>query len=392
MKIFLAHNQYQQAGGEDQSVAAEIAMLETFGHEVIQYRIHNDAIQNMSRVGVAARTIWNSTSYREVRELIRTHRPEIAHFNNTFPLISPAAYYAARKEGVPVIQTLRNYRLICPDAYLLRNQKICEDCMGRLFAWPAVVHGCYRKDRKASSVVATMLATHRLLGTWKDAVDVYIALTEFGRETFIRGGLPAAKTVVKPNFVYPDPGPDAGLGNYVIFIGRLSEEKGIKTLLDAWRLLDRKVPLKILGSGPMEPIVQEAAQSDERIQWIGQQSPAEVARLVGDAAFLVFPSLWYEGMPRTIIEAFARGTPVIASRLGAMQEMIAHDHTGLHFEPGNATALATLVEQLWLDPTRLSRMRNAARTEYEKHYRFETNHQSLMAIYQQAIKHYRANQ
>lgn len=386
MKILLAHNQYQQAGGEDQSVSAELAMLESYGHEVIQYRVHNDAIKEMSSLGVATRTIWNRASYRDVRELIHKHRPHIAHFNNTFPLISPAAYYAARKEGMPVIQTLRNYRLICPDAYLLRNQKICESCMGRMFAWPAIVHGCYRKNRKASAVVATMLATHRLLRTWRNAVDVYIALTEFGRNTFIRGGLPAEKIVVKPNFVYPDPGPDTGMGNYAIFIGRLSDEKGIKILLDAWRLLDKDIPLKIVGAGPLENIVQEAANRDQRILWTGQQSPSQVAKLVGNAAFLVFPSLWYEGMPRTIIEAFAKGTPVIASQLGAMQELIAHDHNGLHFEPGNATDLATLVGQLWSDPVRLLRLRAAARAAYESHYRCETNYQSLIAIYNQALR------
>jgi glycosyltransferase involved in cell wall biosynthesis len=391
MKILLAHNQYQQAGGEDQSVSAEIAMLESFGHEVVQYRVHNDAIKHMGSLSVATRTIWNRTSYREIRELIQAHRPEIAHFNNTFPLISPAAYYAARKEGVPVIQTLRNFRLICPDAYFLRDQKLCESCLGRMFAWPAIVHGCYRKNRKASAVVATMLATHRLLRTWRNAVDVYIALTEFGRKTFIRGGLPEHKIVVKPNFVYPDPGPDTGLGNYAIFIGRLSEEKGIRTLLDAWRLLDKDINLKIVGSGPLEAVVQEAVKRDGRIEWTGQQSPSEVARLVGSAAFLVFPSLWYEGMPRTIIEAFAKGTPVIASQLGAMHEMITHDENGVHFEPGNATALATLVEQLWRDPTRRLRMRSAARAAYVKHYSSETNHQTLMAIYRQALNTKQAN-
>ncbi len=390
MKILIAHNQYQQAGGEDQSVVAEVTMLEAFGHEVIQYQIHNDAIKNMSGLEIARKTFWNRTSYAEINELIRKHRPEIAHFNNTFPLISPAGYYAARKEGVPVIQTLRNFRLICPDAYFLRNQKICESCMGRRFAWPAIVHACYRKDRKASTVVAAMLSTHRLLRTWQNAVDFYIALTEFGRKVFIRGGLPENKIVVKPNFVYPDPGPEKGLGKFAIFVGRLSEEKGINTLLEAWRQLDSAVPLKIVGAGPMESIVKDAADQDGRIMWMGHLPPREVAQLVGDAAFLVFPSLWYEGMPRTIIEAFAKGTPVIASRLGAMQELVSHDQTGLLFEPGNPAALATLVGQLWPDSTRLSRMRTSARAEYEERYRLETNHQSLMAIYQQAINNRRA--
>lgn len=385
MKFLLAHNQYQQPGGEDQSVAAEIAMLEAFGHQVIQYRVHNDSIKNMTSLGVAARTIWNRASYREVRALIRTHRPDIAHFNNTFPLISPSAYYAARAEGVPVVQTLRNYRLLCPNSYFLRDQQVCELCLGRMIAWPGVLYGCYRQSRGASAVVAAMLTTHRLVRTWQNAVDVYIALTEFGRKMFIRGGLPEAKIVVKPNFVYPDPGAGDGQGGYAIFIGRLSEEKGIKTLLDAWRLLKKDVPLKIVGGGPLESLVQEAASRDARIAWVGQQPSDEVAKLVGEAAFLVFPSLWYEGMPRSIIEAFAKGTPVIGSNLGAMQDMISHNRTGLHFEPGQASALAILIEELWGDRARLDSMRQSARSEYESHYSYEKNYEKSMAIYQQAL-------
>lgn len=385
MKILLAHNQYQQPGGEDQSVTAEIAMLEAFGHEVIQHRVHNDSIKNMSGLGVAARTIWNRSSFHQVRELIRTHRPDIAHFNNTFPLISPAAYYAAQGEGVPVIQTLRNYRLICPNSYFLRDQKVCESCLGRMIAWPGILHRCYRESRSATAVVAAMLTTHRLMRTWKNAVDVYIALTDFGRNIFIRGGLPEAKIVVKPNFVYPDPGTGKGDGGYAIFVGRLSEEKGVKTLLDAWRKLEKAVPLKIVGGGPLEPLVQEAASRDPRIEWLGHQPSGEVAKLVGNATFLLFPSLWYEGMPRTIIEAFARGTPVIGSKLGAMLDMIDHHRTGFHFEPGEANALAAVVTEIWGDQARLERMRISARKEFEGHYSYESNYERLMTIYQQAI-------
>ena len=385
MKILLAHNQYQQPGGEDQSVSAEIAMLEAFGHEVIQYRIHNDSIKEMSSLGIAARTIWNQTSFREVRELIRTHRPDIAHFNNTFPLISPAAYYAAQAEGVPVIQTLRNYRLMCPSAFFLRNQQVCEACLGRVIAWPAVLHRCYRQSRSATAVVAFMLTTHRLVRTWRNAVDVYIALTNFGRDTYIRGGLPEEKIVIKPNFVFPDPGPGNGQGGYAIFVGRLSEEKGIQLLLNAWSRLKKEIPLKIVGSGPLEPLVREAASRDPRIECIGHMPSGQVANLVGEASFLVFPSLWYEGMPRTIIEAFAKGTPVIGSKLGAMQDLISHDRTGFHFQPGNASELASLVDSVWGNLARLEPMRLAARIEYENHYSYESNHERLINIYQQAM-------
>ncbi len=385
MKILLGHNQYQQPGGEDQSVAAEIAMLEAFGDEVIQYRVHNDSIKAMSGVEVAARTIWNQRSYRDIRNLIKTHRPDVAHFNNTFPLISPAAYYAARAERVPVIQTLRNYRLMCPGAYFLRNEKVCTLCLSKSIAWPSVIHRCYRESRSATAVVASMLAVHRLLNTWRKTVDTYIALTEFGRKTFVAGGFPEEKIVVKPNFVFPDPGPGTGQGRYAVFVGRLSDEKGIQALLNAWRLIAKDVPLKIVGGGPLETTVQQACAEDVRISYLGHRPVNEVADMLGEATFLVFPSLWYEGMPRTIIEAFAKGTPVIASNLGAMHDLVAHGRTGWHFEAGDSGILAKVIDEAWDDYAQLAGMRLACRREYELKYSYESNYQQLMEIYHRAI-------
>src|SRR5438132_7136589 len=205
MKILIVHNFYKQSGGEDQCVAAEVALLQAHGHEVIPYNVHYDAIDTLGRLEVASRTIWSRAAYHEIRELIRAHRPQIAHFHNTFPLISPAAYYAARAEGVGVVQTLHNFRLLCPNALFFRNGRVCEQCLGRSIPWPGIVHKCYRGSRVASAAAATMAAVHRMLSTWREAVDVYIALTQFSRQKFIAGGLPPQKLVVKPNFVYPDP-------------------------------------------------------------------------------------------------------------------------------------------------------------------------------------------
>src|SRR4051794_33930188 len=178
MKILAVHNFYKEPGGEDRCLAAEVAMLEARGHEVIQYCVRNDAIDGMGRLGLASRTIWSRESYRQVSELIRVHRPSIAHFHNTLPLISPSAYYAARRAHVGIVQTLHNYRLLCPNALLFRNGQVCEDCLGRSTPWPAVAHKCYRDSRSASSAVAAMLTVHRTLGTWRRAVDAYVALTE----------------------------------------------------------------------------------------------------------------------------------------------------------------------------------------------------------------------
>src|SRR5262245_32370489 len=205
MKILIAHNYYKQPGGEDACVAAEVAMLESHGHEVVQYHLHNDAIDTMGSLQRASRTLWSRPAYHEVRQLLRRHRPQIAHFHNTFPLMSPAAYYAAQAENVRVVQTLHNFRLLCPNGLFFRKGKVCEDCIGKPIPWPGIVHKCYRDSCTASTGVATMLTVHRVLGTWRNAVDIYIALTQFGRQKFIAGGLPADRVVVKPNFLHLDP-------------------------------------------------------------------------------------------------------------------------------------------------------------------------------------------
>lgn len=384
MKILIAHNYYQQAGGEDHCVTAEVAMLQDRGHEVIRYSLHNDAVDSMNRIQVGLRTIWSRAGHHDIQALIRAHRPDVVHFNNTFPLISPAAYYAARAERVPVVQTLHNFRLLCPNALFFRDGKVCEDCLGKAIPWPGVLHKCYRGSRAASATVAAMLTTHRALGTWRNAVDAYIALTEFGRRKFVEGGLPADKVVVKPNFVYPDPGVGAGTGRYAVFVGRLSEEKGIDTLLTAWKSLGATIPLKIVGNGPLAGAVAQAATPDSGIEWLGSRPPEEVYPLIGQATFLVLTSQCYENFPRVVIEAFAKGTPVIVSDLGAMAHVVDPGRTGMRFEPGNAADLAAKVRQLLAAPLDLERMRQAVRQEYETKYTASSNYDTLMAIYEQA--------
>lgn len=252
MKVLLIHNYYQQPGGEDQVFASEAALLEAHSHCVVRYTVHNDRVAEMSPLPLVQATLWNKTVHRELRTLICKERPQVVHFHNTFPLISPAAYYAAKAEGVPVVQTLHNYRLLCPSqgGILLRNGEVCEDCLGKFWPWPGIVHSCYRDSKAATTVHAIMLSLHRALQTWTTMVDVYIALTEFARQKFIQGGLPSEKIVVKPNFVYPDPSPGEGQGGYALFVGRLTPEKGIDTLLAAWERLHTKIPLKIVGMVP----------------------------------------------------------------------------------------------------------------------------------------------
>jgi glycosyltransferase involved in cell wall biosynthesis len=385
MKILLAHNYYQQPGGEDPCAAAEIAMLEARGHEVVPYYLHNDAIDGMSRLDVASRTIWSRSAYREVRELIRAERPQIAHFHNTFPLISPAAYYAARAENVPVVQTLHNFRLLCPGANFFRDGQVCEDCLGRVVPWPALIHRCYRGSGPATATLVAMLAVHRAMKTWREAVDVYVALSAFCREKFIAGGLSGERIAVKPNFVDPDPGAGAGSGGYAVFAGRLSPEKGVAMLLSAWTRLPGRLKLKIIGDGPLAPMVRDAAAHSPQVEWLGARGPAETLAVVGEATCLVMPSICYETFGRTIIEAYAKGTPVLASRLGSRAELVDEGRTGWLFEAGNAEDLAAQVRRFPDDPAELRRMRQAARAEYEQKYAAESNYRVLLAIYEKAL-------
>lgn len=386
MKVLLVHNFYQQPGGEDQVFADEGDLLQSKGNEVLRFTVHNDSINEMGGLTLAMRTIWNRDNARKLTDLLERERPAVVHFHNTFPLISPSAYYAARRSGAAVVQGIANYRLICPGSLLLRDGRVCEDCVGKRLAWPGVKHACYRNNRRATGVIAAMLASHRLIGTWSRAVDVYIALTRFMRAKLIEGGLPEAKILVKGNFVRPDPGIGSGAGGNCIFVGRLSPEKGITTLLKAWDLLGESAPpLQILGDGPEADAVRKAAAANPRLQWLGRKPMAEVLEAMGNAATLVFPSEWYEGQPKVILESFAKGTPVIASRRGSMQELIEDGMNGMLFEPANPDDLAAKVKQLTGDSAQCAILRDGARKTYEQKYTPETNYSELMNVYAHAI-------
>lgn len=386
MKFLLVHNHYQQPGGEDQVFAAEQQLLQAHGHTVVTYTKHNDALNHMGRLAMARATLRNPDTYRELRELIRRERPQLMHCTNLFPLISPSAYAAARAERIPVVQSLHNYRFICPQAQMVRDGAVCELCLQRNFPWPAVKYACYRGNRSASAVVATLVAWQRLRHYWPHAVAKYIALTNFARAKLIAGGLPAERVTVKPNFLPIDPRPGTGQGGYAIFVGRLAPEKGLATLLEAWRQLDQRMPLWIVGDGPLADTVRQAAARQPSIRWLGTQPHDQVLQLIGDARFLLFPTHGYETFGLSIIEAYAKGTPVIASQLGSASELISHQRTGLLVPPADPTALASAVRQLWDEAPYLHRLRQAARAEFEAKYTAAQNYQQLLAIYEQALQ------
>ena len=394
MRVLVVHESYQQRGGEDAVAAAEAEQLELHGHTVLRYSRHNDELKGQGPlriVGAGIETVWATRSIRELERLLLTGKPEVVHFHNTLPLISPAAYYVCARRGIPVVQTLHNYRLVCPAATFLRDGHLCEECLGSPVAWKAVAYGCYRGSRAASAAVTAMLATHRALRTWQTKVDAYIALSEFARRKHIAGGLPAQRFVVKPNFVYPDPGCRAPeeIGKYALFVGRLSEEKGLRGLLVAWKRLGRPIPLFLLGEGPMRDEIapQMGCSGLSETTLLGSVPRDEVLRWMRGARFLVCPSHWFEGCPLVIVEAFASGIPVIATGHGPTAEMVDHGRTGLHVVPGDAADLAAKVEWAWTHPQEMQVMGEAARKEFETKYAAQKNYSQLLAIYERLVEH-----
>jgi glycosyltransferase involved in cell wall biosynthesis len=389
MKIVLVHNFYREAGGEDAVVEQERRLLERAGHRVIVYLRSNHEIEGLSilgQVSLVKRCIWAADTRREFARLLARENPDLVHVHNTLVMISPSVYGACRDRGIPVVQTLHNFRLMCPAATFYRDGKVCEDCVEHTL-WRGVYHGCYRDSRPATAAVALMLACHRRLGTWNELVDCYIALTEFSRNKFIAAGLPADKIVVKPNFLDPDPGEREQHGNYALFVGRLSPEKGVSTLLQAWEQFPEHCALHIVGDGPEREGLEAQARQHHlaAITFRGHLSHGETIAEVKGAQFLIMPSVWYEGFPVSVAESFACGTPVICSRLGGMEEIVTDGRTGLHFTPGDSEDLAAKVEWAWTHPREIEEMGREARAEYKAKYIGERNYEMLMEIYTKAI-------
>ncbi|NJL09314.1 MAG: glycosyltransferase family 4 protein [Calothrix sp. SM1_7_51] len=368
MQILKVHNYYKIRGGEDETQEAETNLFQQMGHAVDVYKETNDRVATMGPAQMAIKTVWSREAYTTVKHRFQTRKYDVMHVDNFFPLMSPSIYYAAKDAGVGVVQTLHNYRLLCPNALFFREGKVCEDCLGQFIPWSGVKHGCYRESITASAGVATMLTIHRMLQTWTKMVDRYITLTEFARKKLIEGGLPESKIVVKPHFISPDPGIGSGEGGFALYVGRLSVEKGLDTLLAAWENCEVKLPLKIIGDGPLSSQVADFAEKLPHVEWLGRKPLAEVYDLMGEATALIFPSKWYETFGRVAIEAFAKGTPVIASNIGAIAELVEPGRTGLHFQPGDAKDLADKVEWIMSHPTQLAQMRREARVEFESKY------------------------
>jgi glycosyltransferase involved in cell wall biosynthesis len=390
MKVLIIHNEYRIPGGEDVVADREAELLRSRGHHVTRYTRSNAEHDDDGLLGRAVtpiQAVWSRRAHAELTELLRADRPDVVHVHNTHLVISPAALHACDAAGVPVVQSLHNPRLICPAATFFRNDEVCTDCLGKRFAYPGIVHACYRGSRLQTAMAAAVSSIHRGLKTWRDRVDLYVTFTDFYRDLFVGFGLPAEKIVVKPHFVAPDPGAAAAVDDgYVLFVGRLQPEKGVETLLEAWRTLP-DVPLKVCGTGPLDGSLTAAIAAGRLgdVELLGQQDRAEVFRLIKGARLVVWPSLGYsETFGLVAIEAYACGRPVIASRVGVMAEIVEDGVTGLHFDAGDPVDLAAKVRWAVDHPAELQRMGSTARERFEQRYTADANYGMLMDVYERA--------
>ncbi|MFZ0256826.1 MAG: glycosyltransferase family 4 protein [Gammaproteobacteria bacterium] len=365
----------------------ECRLLRSAGHEVTPLRLSNDQIDDstpLAQLRAGLGTVWSPWGYRVVKGVIAQVHPHVAHFHNTFALLSPSVYAACRRSGVPVVQTLHNYRLICPSGLLFRRGEPCEVCVGRV-PWRAIQHRCYRDSRLASSAVTAMLAVNRGIGTFRWGVDRYIALTRFAAQRLIAGGLPRERISVKPNFLPDPPSPREGMENFVLYVGRLSREKGVGTLLKALRLFDT-CSLKILGTGPLEGALrQQAVGLDGRVLFLGQRPREEVTDFMQRTALVVIPSEWYEGFPMVVLEAYACAKPVVASSIGSLDGLVLDRITGRKFKSGDAVDLARVLREALSDHRALIEMGQHARQHFEQHFSAPANLEALLTIYREAL-------
>ncbi|MBV8502320.1 MAG: glycosyltransferase [Paucibacter sp.] len=380
LRVLVAHNVYQHRGGEDSVMEAEVELLRRHGHAVEIYLRHNEEIEHMGRLQAARDALWSPRTVSDVAAICERFNPDLIHVHNTTPLISPSIFWAAERAGVPVVQTLHNFRLLCPQALLLREGRVCEDCVGKV-PWRGVVHACYRGSHAQTAVLALGNTVHRWARTWSDKVTRFIALNDFARDKYIQGGLPAERIAVKPNFV-DLPAPDfAAPREGLVFVGRLSEEKGVQTLIDAARLMPPGLRLRVVGDGPLADVL----RAEPRIEWLGSAPPEQVYAQMRRASLLLLPSIWYENFPRTLVESFACGTPVLASDLGALPTLIEPGRTGLLAPAGNASAWAERMAWACAHADELAVMGGAARRHYEECWTAQANYEQLMVIYSSAV-------
>jgi len=387
MKILIIHNRYKQIGGEDAVVSAESDLFCRNGHDVEKIIYDNSLIKSFIETCKSGlKAIYNPDSAKVLEMKIREFHPDVIHVHNFLPLVSPSVFFTANKWNIPVFLTLHNYRLICPSATLFFKGRIYEKSIKSIFPIHAIVKGVYRNSPMQTAMVVLMTAVHHFMGTWKNKIDAYITLTQFAKQKFIHSALsiPEEKLFVKPNFVEDCDNEVFEREDFFLFIGRLTEEKGIQTLLKAADLYYFKIV--IIGDGPLRPLVEASAEKNPNISYIGFQPKKVILDYLKKCKALIFPSLWYEGFPVTLAESLSTSTPVIASDLGSMKEIIQDHVNGLLFKTGSADDLILAIMEMNMDDHLAKELSANARLSYLNYYTPEKNYNQLLRIYHRAME------
>lgn len=387
MKILVLHNRYKFEGGEEAVVSSEIDLLRKNKHDVIVFELNNEDIDKFNiirKLSLPIHLIWSVSSYRKVKEIIKKEKPDIVHVHNTFFLLSPSIYYACKGANVPIVQTLHNYRFICPLATLYRAGNICCDCLDKDLMM-SVIHKCGSKSLAWRISMLLTLKVHYKMNTFKKLINTYIALSEFSKQQFIQAGFNGEKIKVKPNFINFDPGYSLNRGNFALYVGRFSPEKGVDVLLEAWKNINY-LSLKIIGTGnEFDDCRLYAINNSLNVEFMGQVSNSEVIDQIKKCLVIVVPSKCNENFPRILVEAFACGVPVIASKRGALSEIIEDGKTGFLFNPEDPMDLAEKIRLIYKNRDLAGQMGANARKEFENKYTPEKNFQILIDIYKEAI-------
>lgn len=385
--MLVAHNRYQQAGGEDAVVENEVRMLRRSGVEVCLHERSNDELASAglpAKLAAGVETVWSWRSHARISKLLDEFKPGIVHVHNTLPLISPSIYFAAYSRRIPVVQTLHNYRLACPAGTFFRDGRVCEDCLsGTLMS--SVINRCYRGSAAGSAAISIMLMVHRGLGTYSAKVDRYLALTNFARKKIKALGIPGEKIEVKPNFL-PDPPRVGKGGGAFVFVGRLSREKGIENLLNAWASVPGET-LTVFGDGPLRQELEDRARARQlKVEFMGARPKEEIITAMQDAKAVLVPSVWYEGLPMVVVEAYACGTPVLASDIGSLSEIVRDSKTGFLFAPDDVDGIAAVARRLSESSGVAEQLRIGARLEYDAFYSENVNRAMLLETYEKVLR------
>lgn len=377
-KALIVHNFYGVSGGEDVVFRLESKLLAS-EFDVIFYVANNNKIDGFfSRISALLGVFFSLHSFFCFVLFLRKNRPDIVHVHNYFPLISPSIFYACKFMRIPVLHTLHNFRAICPTATLMWDGKIEEISIRRGSFW-AVPKRVYRGSLWGTMALVFMIELHKKIGTWRSCVDGYVALTEFSRFKFIEAGWPAEKIFVKPNFTFDKGLHSSGEGRYALYVGRLSEEKGIDFIINAFAVSG--FDIKLVGDGPLIDQVESASEKYNNISYLGRLNSDEVSRLMCDASCLVMSSTWYEGFPMVIVEALSCALPIIVPKLGNMAAIVEHGVSGMHYAPGNIDSFNDVLSSVMSDFSLRQNLSSGARASFLASYTEEINLKILSDIY-----------